>query len=57
MDIIVPAGIRLDLDDEKLVLPNEVKIHLSGCRPLYEFTMQSIAILERHVVLPVGRSI
>ena len=56
MDFIVPAGIRLDLADGTLVLPNEVRIHLAGRRPLYGSSMQPIVTPEQHVVLPVGRS-
>ena len=56
MEFIVPAGIRLDLADGTLVLPNEVRIHLAGRRPLYGSSMQPIVTPEQHVVLPVGRS-
>ena len=34
MDSMLPAVIRLDLADGTLVLPDEVKIHLAGRRPL-----------------------
>ena len=56
MDSMVPAGIRLDLADGTLVLLDEVRVHLSGRRPLYGSSMQLIVILEQHVALPVGRS-
>ena len=36
MDFMVPAGVRLDLADGTLCLPDEVRIHLSGRRPAYE---------------------
>ena len=35
MDFMVPAGIRLDLADGTLCLPDEVRIHLAGRRPPY----------------------
>ena len=35
MDFMVPAGIRLDLADGTLCLPDEVQIHLAGRRPPY----------------------
>ncbi|KAG2815561.1 hypothetical protein PC111_g13520 [Phytophthora cactorum] len=35
MDGMVPAGIRLDLADGTLCLPDEVRIQLTGRRPLY----------------------
>ena len=34
MDFMLPAGIRLDLADGTLILPDEVIIHLAGRRPL-----------------------
>ncbi|ETI50611.1 hypothetical protein F443_05874 [Phytophthora nicotianae P1569] len=34
MDFMVPAGIRLDLADGTLCLPDEIRIQLSGRRPL-----------------------
>ena len=56
MDFMVPAGRRLDLADETLVLPDKVMIHLAGRRPLYGSSMQPIVIPEQHVMLLVGRS-
>ena len=56
MDFMVPAGIRLDLADGTLVLPDEVSIYLAGRRPLYGSSMQPIVTPEQHLVLPVGRS-
>ena len=55
MDFMVLAGIRLDLADGTLFLPDEVKIHLFGRRPLYESFMHPVVIPEQHVVLPVGK--
>ena len=56
MDFMVFAGIRLDLADGTLVLPDEVRIHLAGRRHLYGSSMQPIVTPEQHLVLPVGRS-
>ena len=42
MDFMVPAGIRLDLADGMLCLPDEVRIGLSGRKPLYRPTIQAI---------------
>ena len=46
MDFMVPAGIRLDLADEALCLPDEVKIHLAGRRTLYGSTMHAVTISD-----------
>ena len=46
MDFVGPAGIRLYLADGTLVLPDEVRIHLAGRRPLYGSSMQPIVIPE-----------
>ncbi|KAG3207289.1 hypothetical protein PC129_g21499 [Phytophthora cactorum] len=35
MDFMVPAGVRLDLADEIMCFPDEMRIQLSGRRPLY----------------------
>ncbi|ETP28271.1 hypothetical protein F442_22439 [Phytophthora nicotianae P10297] len=35
MDFMVPAGIRLDLADGTLCLPDKIPIQLSERRPLY----------------------
>ena len=56
MDFMVPAGIRLDLADGTLCLPDEVKIHLSGRRPPYGTNMQPITAPDQYVVIPVGGS-
>lgn len=54
MDFMVPAGIRLDLADGTLCLPDEVRISLAGRRPPYQSTMQAITARDQHVVIPVG---
>ena len=53
---MVPACIRLDLADGTLVMPDEVRIHLAGRRPLYGSLTQTIVVPEQHVVLLVSRS-
>ena len=56
MDFMVPAGIRLDLADGTLCLPDEVRIQLAGRKPPYRSTMQPITINDQHVMIPVGGS-
>ena len=56
MDFMVPAGIRLDLADGKLCLPDEVRIGLAGRKPLYRTTIQTINLNDQYVVIPVGKS-
>ena len=56
MDFMVPAGIRLDLADGTLCLPDEVRIGLAGWEPPYRSTMQAIYLNDQHVVIPVGKS-
>ncbi|ETM51723.1 hypothetical protein L914_04505 [Phytophthora nicotianae] len=56
MDFMVPAGIRLDLADGTLCLPDEIRIQLSGRRPLYgEYV--SAARLEELEVIEAGEKI
>ena len=42
--------------DGTLCLPDEVKIHLAGRRPLYGSKMHAVTINDQHVVIPVGGS-
>ncbi|QQA74039.1 retroviral-like aspartic protease (plasmid) [Bacillus licheniformis] len=42
MDFMVPAGVRLDLADGTLCFPDEMRIQLSGRRPLYGAKMRII---------------
>ena len=56
MDFMVPAGVRLDLADGALCLPEEVRIHLAGRRPAYGSKIQHVTAKEQHVVIPVGES-
>ena len=56
MDFMVPAGIRLDLADGTLCLPDEVRIFLAGRKPPYPSTIQAINLNGQHVVILVGKS-
>ncbi|CAI5729967.1 unnamed protein product [Peronospora destructor] len=56
MDFMVPAGIRLDLADGTLTLPDEVQILLSGRRPLYGGKIHMINADDQYVMIPVGDS-
>ncbi|KAE8891462.1 hypothetical protein PF003_g24556 [Phytophthora fragariae] len=55
MDFMVPAGIRLDLADGSLCLPDEVRIQLSGRRQLYNVKAR-IVRLDQHLQIDVGDS-
>ncbi|KAE8974352.1 hypothetical protein PR002_g25940 [Phytophthora rubi] len=55
MDFMVPAGIRLDLADGSLCLPDEVRIQLSGRRQLYN-DKAMIVRLDQHLQIDVGDS-
>ncbi|KAE9311255.1 hypothetical protein PF008_g20249 [Phytophthora fragariae] len=55
MDFMVPAGIRLDLADGSLCLPDEVRIQLSGRRQLYN-NKARIVRLDQHLQIDVGDS-
>ncbi|KAE8914142.1 hypothetical protein PF005_g25536 [Phytophthora fragariae] len=48
MDFMVPAGIRLDLADGSLCLPDEVRIQLSGRRQLYNDKARVVR-LDQHL--------
>ncbi|ETL37152.1 hypothetical protein L916_11046 [Phytophthora nicotianae] len=56
MDFMVPAGIRLDLDDGTLCLPDEICIQLIGRRPLYGEDI-SVVRLEELEVIEAGQKI
>ena len=56
MDFMVPAGIRLDLAEGTLCLPDEVRIHLAGWRPMYNAKVQMITANDQDIVIPVGKS-
>ncbi|OWZ06170.1 hypothetical protein PHMEG_00021611 [Phytophthora megakarya] len=56
MDFMVPAGIRLDLDDGSLCLPDEVRIQLSGRRQLFSGNSRLITF-DQHGNVPVAGSV
>ena len=52
MDSMLPAGVRLDLIDGTLCLPDEVRIHLCGRLPAYNTTVRNITAIGQHIVIP-----
>ncbi|ETI46972.1 hypothetical protein F443_08717 [Phytophthora nicotianae P1569] len=50
MDFVVPAGIRLDLADGTLCLPDEIRIQLSGRLPLYSEHVSAVRLEELEVI-------
>ena len=56
MDFMVPAGIRLDLADGTLCLPDEVRICLAGRRPPYRSNISAVNLNDQHVAIAAGRS-
>ncbi|OWY90480.1 LOW QUALITY PROTEIN: hypothetical protein PHMEG_00041372 [Phytophthora megakarya] len=56
MDFMVPAGIRLDLADGSLCLPDEVRIQLSGRRQLFSGSSRMITF-DQHGNVPVAGSV
>ncbi|OWZ08364.1 LOW QUALITY PROTEIN: hypothetical protein PHMEG_00019103 [Phytophthora megakarya] len=55
MDFMVPAGVRMDLADGSMRLPDEVGIPLNGRKRLYGEKVRSV-VLERNLRIPVGWS-
>ncbi|ETI53999.1 hypothetical protein F443_03141 [Phytophthora nicotianae P1569] len=56
MDFMVPAAIRLDLADGTLSLPDEIRIQLSGRRPLYDEHVSAVRLEELEVIELARRS-
>uniref|UniRef100_A0AAV1T0U1 Peptidase A2 domain-containing protein n=1 Tax=Peronospora matthiolae TaxID=2874970 RepID=A0AAV1T0U1_9STRA len=56
MDFMIPAGIRLDLADGTVCLPDEVRIQMDGTRSPYGAKIQRIAADEKYLAIPVGDS-
>ncbi|ETM30583.1 hypothetical protein L914_21741, partial [Phytophthora nicotianae] len=50
MDFMVPDGIRLELADGTLCLPDEIRIQLSGRRPLYGEHVSAVRLEELEVI-------
>ncbi|GMG17641.1 unnamed protein product [Phytophthora fragariaefolia] len=55
MDFMVPAGIRLDLADGTICLPDEVRIQLAGRRPLYGDKVEQVT-MEGYYEIDMGGS-
>ena len=51
---MVPAGIRLDLADGTLCLPNEVRIQLSGRRTVYDNRVADVKLEQYARILAGG---
>ncbi|OWY91929.1 hypothetical protein PHMEG_00039266, partial [Phytophthora megakarya] len=56
MDFMVPAGIRLDMADGSLCLPDEVRIQLSGRRQLFSGNSRLVTF-DQHQRIPVAGSV
>ena len=54
MDFMVPAGIRLDMAEGTLCLPDEVRIQLAGRKTLYSGSMSEVK-LGQYVNLPATK--
>ena len=57
IDLMVPAGIRLDLADGTFCLPDKVRTQLEGRRPQYGEKIQQIAADEKYLAILVGNSV
>ena len=53
-DFMVPAGIRLDMADGTICLPDEVRIQLKGRKSLYSGQISEVK-LDRHVCIPATK--
>ena len=54
---MVPAGIRLDLADGTVSLPDEVRIQLEGRRPPYGKKILRIDANKKYLAILVGNSV
>ncbi|POM70014.1 LOW QUALITY PROTEIN: Hypothetical protein PHPALM_13631 [Phytophthora palmivora] len=55
MDFMVPAGIRLDLADGTICLPDEVRLQMAGRRPLYGDKVEHVCWKD-HYWIDVGQT-
>ncbi|POM58112.1 Hypothetical protein PHPALM_37289 [Phytophthora palmivora] len=55
MDFMVPAGIRLDLADGTICLPDEVRLQMAGRRPLYGDKIEHVCWKDYYWI-DVGRT-
>lgn len=53
MDFMVPAGVRLDLADGSVCLPDEVRVRLGGRRQLFSARTRSVTT-DEHISLDPG---
>ena len=56
MDFMVAAGIRLDLADGALCLPDKVRINFAGRRPPYRSSASAVNLNDQYVSIPTGKS-
>lgn len=56
MDFMVPAGVRLDLTDGSVCLPDEVRVRMSGRRQLFSDRARLITVDHLAMVAP-GQSV
>ncbi|KAE8957029.1 hypothetical protein PR001_g31521, partial [Phytophthora rubi] len=55
MDFMVPAGIRLDLGDGSMCLPDEIRVNLRGRRRIFSDKVRPVYVGE-HLTLEVAES-
>ncbi|POM78630.1 LOW QUALITY PROTEIN: Hypothetical protein PHPALM_3819 [Phytophthora palmivora] len=55
MDFMVPAGIRLDLADGTICLPDEVRLQMAGRGPLYGDKIE-VVCWKDHYWIDVGQA-
>ncbi|KAE9282802.1 hypothetical protein PR003_g27307, partial [Phytophthora rubi] len=56
MDFMVPAGIRLDLGDGSMCLPDEIRVMLHGRRQIFSDKARPICVGE-HLTVGIARSV
>uniref|UniRef100_A0AAV1TZ67 Uncharacterized protein n=1 Tax=Peronospora matthiolae TaxID=2874970 RepID=A0AAV1TZ67_9STRA len=57
MEFMVPAGMRLDMADGTVCLPDEARIQLEGERSPNGAKIRQIAADEKNLAIPVGDSV
>ncbi|KAE9000722.1 hypothetical protein PR003_g18673 [Phytophthora rubi] len=56
MDFMVPAGIRLDLEDGSMCLPNEIRVMLHGRRQIFSHKARPVCVGE-HLTVGIAGSV
>ncbi|KAE9036451.1 hypothetical protein PR003_g9357 [Phytophthora rubi] len=56
MDFMVPAGIRLDLGDGSMCLPNEIRVMLHGRRQIFSDKARPVCVGE-HLTVEIAGSV